>query len=163
MTIRDPHGPAPVGVSAALALVVGVACFGAFAVLGLGMLSYFADIDIIAVEGLSMWPGLIGMIVAVIVFAIVLGVPLRRQHPTFAPVFTAAVAAMIGHLAVVWVAAMAEGAGYAHAAAAVSQLITRGPSLVVLAAGLIAGSIAVALRRSRSGTPRWPWEREDEE
>lgn len=163
MTIRDPHGPAPEGVSAFLAGVIGSVCFAAFGILGLGMLSYFADVDIISVEGLTLWPGVVGMAAAILIFAALLAPVLRSARPSFGAVVLVALAAVLGHLAAVWLAALVGGAGIAHASAAASQIVVRGSSVVLLAAGLIAGWIAVALRRSRSGTPRWPWERADSE
>lgn len=163
MTIRDPHGPSPEGVSASLAAVIGTVCFGAFGILGLGMLSYFADVDIISVEGLTLWPGVIGMAVAIAVFAALLTPVLRRDRPSFAAVVLIAVGTALAHLAAVWLSALIGGAGIAHAVAAASQIVVQGSSVVLVAAALIAGWIGVALRRSRSGTPRWPWERDDTE
>jgi len=163
MTTRDPHGPAPEGVSALLAGVVGGVCFAAFSILGLGMLSYFADIDIISVEGLTLWPGVVGMAVAIAVFAALSAPLLRRDLPSFGAVVLIAVATALAHLGAVWLSALIGGAGLAHAAAAASQIVVRGSSAVLIVAALIAGWIAVALRRARSGTPRWPWERDDAE
>ena len=163
MSTGDPHGTAPEGVSVALAVVVGTVSFGALAILGLGMLSYFTDADIISVEGLQMWPGVIGMIVAIGAFAAQLTVALRRRHPSFSVVVLVAIVTVIAHLAAVWLSAVIGGAGVAHATAALSQLVVRGSSLVVLAVALIAGWIAVALRRAPGGTPKWPWEREGRE
>ncbi|PKI90242.1 hypothetical protein CW368_10705 [Actinomycetales bacterium SN12] len=163
MTLRDPHGPVPEGVSAFLAGVVGTVCFGAFGILGLGMLSFFTDVDIISVEGLTLWPGVAGMAVAIAVFACLLAPVLRRRLPPFGAVVLVALATALAHLAAVWLSAMVGGAGLAHAAAAASQIVVRGSSLVIVVAALIAGWIAVALRRSRSGTPRWPWERDEAE
>jgi len=163
MTTGDPHGSAPEGVSVFLAAVVGVVCFAAFAILGLGMLSFFADIDIIDVEGLTLWPGVVGMAAAIAAFALLLVPVLRRARPAFGAVVLVAVVTALVHLVVVWLTALIGGAGLAHAAAAVSQLVVRGSSAVLVAVALLAGWLAVALRRSRSGTPRWPWERGDEE
>lgn len=163
MSTRDPRGPAPEGVSAFLAGVVGTVCFGAFAILGLGMLSYFADVDIISVEGLTLWPGVVGMAVAIAAFALMIAPLLRRPRPSFGAVVLTAVGTALAHLAVVWLAALVGGAGIAHAVAAASQIVVRGSSAVILAAALIAGWIAVGLRHARSGTPRWPWEGDDSE
>jgi len=163
MTLRDPHGPVPEGVSAFLSGVVGTVCFGAFGILGLGMLSFFADVDIISVEGLTLWPGVVSMAVAIAVFACLLAPVLRRRLPSFGAVVLVALATALAHLAAVWLSAMVGGAGLAHASAAASQIVVRGSSVVIIVTALIAGWIAVALRRSRSGTPRWPWERDEAE
>ncbi|MEJ1088577.1 hypothetical protein WDU99_09640 [Microbacterium sp. Mu-80] len=160
MTTGDPHGTPPEGVSVAVAAVVGTVCFAAFSILGLGMLSYFTDTDIISVEGLTLWPGIVGMAGAIAVFAALLTSLLRRVHPPFARVAVVAVATAIAHVVVVWLSAVVGGAGLAHATAAGAQLVVRGSSLVLLLVALIAGWIAVGLRRARGGTPRWPWERD---
>ncbi|MBY6061523.1 hypothetical protein [Microbacterium esteraromaticum] len=162
MTTGDPHGPAPEGVSVALAAVVGIACFGAFGLLGLGMLSYFSDTDILAVEGLTLWPGIIGMLVAIAVFAGMLIAVLRRRSSRLASILAVGLVTVVAHVAAVWVSAVIGGAGLAHASVAGSQLIVRGSSLVLFAVAALAAGIAVALRRARGGTPKWPWERGDE-
>lgn len=161
MTIRDPHGPAPEGVSVLVAGVIGTVCFAAFAILGLGMLSYFTDTDIISVQEMPLWPGVIGMAAAIACFALMLRPVVARQHPIFSPIVLVAIVTVVAHLAAVWLSAIVGGAGFAHAMAAVSQLVVRGASPVLLVAALIAAWISVALRRTRGGTPKWPWERED--
>lgn len=162
MSNGDPHGAAPQGVSVVSAAVIGTVCFAAFAILGLGMLSYFTDTDLISVEGLPLWPGVIGMAVAIAVFALMLRPVLARQHPTFPPIVVVGIVTVVAHLVAVWLGALFGGAGLAHATEAVSQLVVRGSSAVVLVAALIAAWIAVALRRTRS-TPKWPWERDEQE
>lgn len=163
MTTRDPRGDAPAGVSVVLALVIGVAVFVSLAILGLGMLSFFADVDIIHVPDMGMWPGIVGMGVAVLVFALVLRSLLARRHPSFPPVLFVGLIAALAHLFAVWLGALLAGVGLAPAVSAVSQLIVQGSSLVVLLAAVVGAWIAVALRRTRAAAPRWPWEREDEE
>ncbi|WP_143738259.1 hypothetical protein [Microbacterium esteraromaticum] len=163
MTIRDPHGPAPEGVSAVLALVIGFASFAALAILGLGMLTFFADIDIIAVPGLDIWPGIVGMVIAIAVFSGMLWPVLVRERPHFPSVILVAIITVIAHVATVWVSALLSGATAVQASDAAAQLVTRGSSAVVLAAALVAAWIAVALRRTQANPPRWPWERNEEE
>lgn len=163
MTTGDPRGEAPTGVSVVLALVIGVAIFLSLAILGLGMLSFFTDVDIIDVPGMGLWPGIVGMAIAVLVFALVLRSLLARRHPSFPPVVVVGLIATLAHLVAVWLGALLSGVGLAPAASAVSQLVVRGSSLVVLLAAVIGAWIAVALRRTTAGAPRWPWERDDEE
>ncbi|MFD5213225.1 hypothetical protein [Microbacterium sp. NPDC058345] len=163
MTIRDPRGDQPAGVSAVLALVIGAACFLSLAILGLGMLSYFADVDIVSVPGLSVWPGISGMAAAVLLFAAVLRPVLSQPHPSFRPVLIIGLAAALVHLAVVWLGALVTGVGLVHAAAAASQLVVSGASLVLLITAVAGAWIAIALRRTSASAPHWPWERTDEE
>ncbi|WP_193596824.1 hypothetical protein [Microbacterium sp. YJN-G] len=162
-TTGDPHGPAPQGVSAFLAVVIGFAAFASLAILGLGMLTFYADLDILTVEGLDSWPAIVGMIAAIGVFSWMLWTVLSRRHPPFPAVIPVGLATVLAHLAVVWLAALLSGAGLAAASAAVSQLVVRGSSLIVLLAALIGAWIAIALRRTRARALRWPWEDRDEE
>lgn len=163
MTIRDPRGDQPAGVSVVMALVIGAASFVSLTILGLGMLSYFADIDIITVPGLSMWPGIAGMALAVLAFVLMLRSLLARRHPSFPPVVFVGLVAALTHLVAVWLGALIGGVGLAPAAAAVSQLVVQGSSLVVLVTAIVGAWIAVALRRTTASAPHWPWERADEE
>lgn len=159
-TIGDPRGDAPPGVPAAFILVTGLVVFAALSILGLGMLSYFADFDILAVPGLDWWPGIIGMIIAIGAFAWMLWPSVSRGRASFLAIVPVALVAAVAHVAAVWIAALISGAGTTAAFAAVAQLVTRGSSLVVLAAALIAAWIGIALRRSQGRAPRWPWERD---
>ncbi|WP_309128416.1 hypothetical protein [Microbacterium sp.] len=162
-SIRDPRGDEPAGVSVILALVIGVTSFVSLTILGLGMLSYFADVDIISVPELSMWPGIVGMVAATLVFAVITRSVLSRPHPSFRSAATIGFCSALTHLAGVWLGALLGGVGLVHAAAAVSQLIVRGSSLVVLTAAAVGAWAAIALRRTRASAPHWPWERADEE
>ncbi|MDT0158366.1 hypothetical protein Q9R19_12070 [Microbacterium sp. ARD32] len=160
-TTGDPRGGTPSGVSASLALVVGFVGFAALGILGLGMLSYFADIDILSAPGLGWRPGVVGMLVAIGVFCGALRPSLRRGDPSFLTAFPVALGAAAAHLLAVWLTALLIGAGTASAFAAAAQLIVRGSSTVVLAAAAIGAWVAIALRRTRVGAPRWPWEDDD--
>lgn len=157
-THADPRGTEPAGVSAFLALVIGFVGFAALAILGLGMLSFFADIDIISVPGLDWWPAIVAMIVAIAVFCWMLWPTLSRGRASFLAVPAVALVAAFAHLAALWLAALLSGAGMTAALIAASQLITRGSSVVVLLAAAIGAWVAVALRRTRAGAPHWPWE-----
>lgn len=157
-TIRDPRGEEPAGASAFLSLVIGFVGFAALAILGLGMLSFFADIDILSVPGLDWWPAIVAMILAILVFCWMLWPTLSRGRPSFLAVPAVALVTVVAHLVGVWLAALLSGVGMSAALAAASQLIVRGSSLVVLIAAAIGAWAAVALRRTRAGAPRWPWE-----
>lgn|SRR5690606_6736143 len=157
-TTRDPRGESPAGVSAFLALVIGFVGFATLSILGLGMLSYFADVDILSVPGLDWWPAIVAMIVAILVFCWMLWPVLRRGRPSFLAVPAAALVTAVAHLVALWLAALLSGVGTAAALTAVSQLITRGSSLVVLLAAAVGAWVAIALRRTRARAPQWPWE-----
>lgn len=162
-TIGDPRGETPAGVSAVLALVVGAVSFAALSILGLGMLSFFTDADILTVPGTDTWPAIVGMIVAIGAFSWMLWPVLNRERPVFTAVVPVALVAAVVHLIAVGVGVMLSGVGLAASLSAASQLVVRGSSPVVLVAALVAAWVAIALRRTRSGTPQWPWEHDDAE
>jgi hypothetical protein len=53
--------------------------------------------------------------------------------------------------------------GLVTATAVAGDLVRGGPSAVLIVAAAIAAWSGIALRRTRSERPRWPWEREEEE
>ncbi|BDZ40582.1 hypothetical protein [Microbacterium suwonense] len=162
-TTRDPHEMPSSGVSAFLALVIGFVLFAALGILGLGMLSFFADVDILDVPGLEWWPGIVGMIAAIGAFAWMLWPALVRERPSFLSIMPVALIAAVAHVFVVAACALLGGAGMASALTAVAQLVTRGSSGVLMASALIAAWVAIALRRTRGSAPSWPWEHQDTE
>jgi hypothetical protein len=161
MSSSDPRGPAPTGVSAVLATVLTTIGFFALAVFGLGALSIATDADIISVPGLGQGPGVIGMIVALAVYAGILWLAVRITRPRFRSVWTIALATALAHLVAVGITALIDGGDVVTGLAVMGGLVTGGASIVILAAAAIAGWAGVALRRTKSDRPRWPWERED--
>lgn len=146
-----------------LALVLATVGFFALAVFGLGAVSFFTDADIIAVPGLGPGPGITGMLVALVTFAAMLRVVLRRAHPSFVSAGAIALGSALGHLIAVWVAVLIASGGAITATAVAGDLVRGGASAVLLLAAVIAAWAGIAMRRTRSGRPQWPWEREDEE
>lgn len=163
MTSPNPRGPASAGVSAVLAVVLATVAFFALGVFGLGAVSVVTDTDIIAVPGLGQVPGIVGMLVAMITFAITLWFALRREHPVFSSVPVIALTTALGHLVAVWGAALAGVDDLIIATAVAGDLVRGGASAVLLIAAAIAAWGGIALRRTRTSRPRWPWERDDEE
>ncbi|MBO9627095.1 MAG: hypothetical protein J7484_12065 [Microbacterium sp.] len=137
--------------------------FFALAVFGLGALSVATDADVISTPGLGQTPGIVGMILAVAVFALSLGLALRQRHPSFWSVPSAAVATALAHLVAVWVAVLVPGGDVIVATAVAGDLVRGGASAVIVLAAAVAAWGGIALRRTRAQHPRWPWERHDEE
>lgn len=137
--------------------------FFALAVFGLGAVSVVTDADIIAVPGLGPWPGVTGMVCALAAFALMLWTAMRRTRPSYGSAVAIALAAALGHLVAVWVAVLIATGGIVTATAVAGDLVRGGASAVLLVAAAIAGWAGIALRRTRSSRPQWPWERDDEE
>lgn len=135
--------------------------FFAIVVFGLGALSVVTDADIIAVPAAGQAPGIIGMIVAVAVFASILWLAVRTTHPRFRSVWTISIATALAHLLAAAIGAIVVTGEFINALAVMGGLITGGASVVVLVTAAIAGWAGVALRRTRAKRPLWPWERDD--
>jgi len=157
----DPRSPGPAGVSAVLATAMTAIGFFALAVFGLAVLSIVRDADIISVTGLGQAPGIVGMIVAIAVYAGILFLAVRIVRPRFRSVWTIAVSTVLAHLLTVGIAVLIETGEFVTALAVMGDLITGGASIIILVAAAVAGWAGVALRRTRSSRPRWPWERDE--
>ncbi|WP_168429218.1 hypothetical protein, partial [Microbacterium sp. K24] len=92
---------------------------------GLGAVSVATDADIIAVPGLGAAPGVIGMLAAVLGFALTLWSAIRRAHPSFIATLSIALVTGLAHLAGVW-GAVLVGSGNIVIATAVAGDLVRG-------------------------------------
>lgn len=141
---------------------IAVVTFFALTIAGLGFLSLLTETDIISAPGLGQLPGVIGMLLAVVVFALALRAVLAVPRPSFVSSVFLALSAALVHLGGVWATAVAEGAGLARSTAVIGHLVLGGSSAVVAFAALIAAWVGIALRRTHARRPRWPWEEQDE-
>lgn len=135
--------------------------FFALAVFGLGALSIATDADIIAVPGLGQAPGVIGMVIAVAVFAGIFWAAVRIKQPRYRSAWTISFATALMHLLGVGLVAAVASGEFVTGLAVMGQLITGGASLVILVVAAVASWAGVALRRTKAKQPRWPWERDD--
>ncbi|WP_244093492.1 MULTISPECIES: hypothetical protein [unclassified Microbacterium] len=144
-------------------MVLATISFFALAVFGLGALSVATDTDIISTPDLGQAPGVVGMLAAVVAFAVLLRVTLRTRRPSFVSTITIALVTVLAHLAVVWFAVLLGTSDIVIATAVAGDLVRGGVSAVLLVAALIAAWGGIALRRTRAEHPRWPWERDEDE
>ncbi len=135
--------------------------FFALAVLGLGILSFITDADIISVPGLGQAPGVIGMIAAVAVFVGVLWLALKIARPKFRSVWSISILTALAHLLAVAMGVLFTSGDFIAALSVMGALITGGATVVLFVVAAVAAWGGVALRRTRAERPRWPWERED--
>ncbi|GAA5034701.1 hypothetical protein ACFQRL_00590 [Microbacterium fluvii] len=158
-TASAPGGPVRPGVTVAFATIG----FGALVIAGLGLVSLALDEDVIVAPGLGQTPGIVAVGVAVAVFAVGLWLAVRRPQPSYGSALAVALAAALAHLGGLWITALAVGADPAAATAAVGRIATTWFGAVLLGAAFIAAWAGVALRRTRSSRPRWPWERRSDD
>lgn len=159
----NPRGPESAGVSAVLAVAFATIGFFALTIFGLGAVSAFTDTDIISTPGLSQMPGVGGMVVAVVVFAVMLWFTVRPGHASFVSAVVIGLSTALAHLAAVWIAVVTVTASPLLATAVAGDLVRGGASVVILVAALLGAWGGIALRRTRAQHPRWPWERSEEE
>ncbi|MFG6402765.1 hypothetical protein [Microbacterium sp. P04] len=145
-----------------LAVVFATVTFFALAIAGLGFTSLFLDADVIAVEGLGQAPGIVGMIGAGLVFAASLLLAVRTQHPSFWSAPITALATVLAYAAGVLFGGALSGADLAASAVAAGTAMVGWVGIVLFLAALVSAAGGVALVRSRGGTPRWRWERDDD-
>ncbi|HEX5857545.1 MAG TPA: hypothetical protein VFY91_05490 [Microbacterium sp.] len=131
-------------------------------IFALGMTSLFTNTDVIDTPGLTAVPGATGIVISAGGFALVLGAGLRAPHPSFYSALWAALAAVLAHLAGVWAAALVSGADAALAASVIGRLTLGWVAPVVAVSAFVTGWAAIAVARTGSRPPRWPWERNDE-
>lgn len=145
------------GVRPAVALALATISFFALLIAGLGVLSLLLNQDVIGVRGLGPVPGVTGTVLAVAAFAAALWAAIRRR-PSYLGALACAVAAFLAYAMGVWLGAAFSGADLAAAAAAAGGVAASGFGVVIAVAALLAGWGGVALVRTRSDRPRWPWE-----
>nr|WP_274635887.1 DUF6121 family protein [Microbacterium bovistercoris] len=150
--------PSGGGVPPLIALAFATVLFGALVIGGLGGTSLLTGRDVISAPGFGQFPGVAGVVAAIVAFALVLWAALRQPRPSFWAGVWAAAACTIVYLAAVWVAGAVQTGDVVLPASVVERLVTGGFIFVVAGAALVAGWGGVALARSRGGRPRWPWE-----
>ncbi|MET0673093.1 MAG: hypothetical protein ABWY37_06335 [Microbacterium pygmaeum] len=161
--MTDERGAAGGSVRPALALVFATVAFVALLIFGLGMLSLVLNADVVAAPGLGQIPGVIAVIVAMGAFAGALWAGIRSPQPSFWTALWTALAAAAGYIVGLWLGAVFTGADVGVATAAAGRIATSWFGAVVGVSGAIAGWGGVAVVRTRSQRPRWPWEDEFDE
>lgn len=159
-TARGPAGASAARRRAVLAFAAVV--FVSLTIAGLGLVSLFQDADVIEVPGLGPIPGVVGVVVALVGWALVTARLLRLRAGVAWALLAGLVAGACYPLAVL-VATLFAGADPSDAAGIAGRLIVLGFAPVVAVAGLLSATGAAVAVRTGDQTPRWPWERDDEE
>lgn len=144
-----------------LALVFALIAFIALLIFGLGITSLVTSSDVIAVPGLGELPGVLAVVAAIAGFAGVLWMGIRGGRPSYWTAVWTAFATFLAYLFGAALGALFTGNGIAPALAVVNALVTRWYGLVVFGTAVVSAWGGVALVRTRSGRPRWPWEADD--
>ncbi|MEN2738292.1 hypothetical protein ABCS02_10915 [Microbacterium sp. X-17] len=145
------------------ALAFSLIGFAALLIASLGITSLLTSSDVIAVPGVGELPGILAVVAALAMFAGVLWVGIRREHPSYWTALWTAVATFLAYLFGAAIGALFSGHGIAASLAVVSALVTRWYGVVVFGTAVVSAWAGVALVRTRSGRPRWPWESDEDE
>jgi hypothetical protein len=150
----SPGGP----VRPLVALGLATVTFIALLIFALGMVSLVLNADIVEAPGLGQLPGVFATTLTTAVFALVLWLVVRTQHPRYRGALVAAVACYLAYVAGIWIGVLVASGALATATEVAGRIATTWFGLVVaLAAGVSAWG-GIALVRTRADRPRWPWE-----
>lgn len=150
-------------VSPLVALGLATVSFVALLIFGLGMTSLALNIDIVATPGLGQVPAIVATALTVVAFGLSLWLALRRQHPSYWNALWTALACVLVYIGALWLGALIAGADLAVAASVAGRIATTWFGVVIAATAAIAAWGGIALVRTRSQRPRWPWEDEFDE
>lgn len=162
MTTAPGEGEPPLRRRLAYA-AFGLITFFALIIASLGLISLLLDANVIEDQPagspqLGAVPGAAGVACALAAWLVVVIPALKR--PGAGMGVLAGLAAAIAYVLAILVAAVLMGTDPARATAMAGRLITLGFAPAVAVAGMLtAVGATVAMRTSGRGTPRWPWER----
>lgn len=146
-----------------VALGLATVTFIALLICGLGIASLILNADIVAERGLGQLPGVFATAATVAAFAVSLGLTLRAPQPRYRGALWAAIACVAAYVIAIWIGALVASSEPATATAVAGRIATSWFGLVVAATAALAAAGGIALTRTRSSRPRWPWEDEFDE
>lgn len=155
---EPPREPVPPPVALGFTLVG----FVALVIAGLGVVGLATDDDLVTAPGLGPWPGVVAILVAGGVFALIVSSALRRAHPSFWNALWAGIGCFLGYLLGAAVGVLLAGGDPAVAVGVAGRIATSWFGVIVVVAALVASWSAIALVRTEARRPRWPWERDAE-
>lgn len=146
-----------------VALGLATVTFVALLVFALGMVSLVLNADIVEAPGLGQLPGVFATAASTVVFAIVLLMVLRTDRPRYRGAVTAAVVCFLTYVIVIWLGVLVASAQLSIAGAVAGRIATTWFGAAVAVAAGLAAAGGIALARTHSQRPRWPWEDEFDE
>ena len=146
-------------------VALGLATVGFIALLifGLGMVSLVLNADIVEAPGLGQLPGVFATTLTTAVFALVLWLVLRTRRPRYRGAIATAVACYLAYAIGIWLGVLVASGEFATATEVAGRIATTWFGLVVALAAAVSALGGIALVRTRSDRPRWPWEDEFDE
>lgn len=146
----------------AAATAAGVVLFATVLIAAFGFVSLLLDEDVIVTPSLGQVPGVIAVGASLASMALTIWV--RMPAPgVWGTLLWSGLAAFLGYLAGLGVASVFATADGVLALSAVGRAATTWRGLVVIAAAILGGAMALAIARGAGENARWPWERDDDE
>jgi hypothetical protein len=161
--MADEADPSGGPVRPLVALALATVTFVALLIFGLGMTSLLIGADIVEAPGLGQIPGVFATTMTTGGFALALWLGLRAAHPSYWSALWTAVTCYAVYVAALWIGVVVASGDLAVATEVAGRIATTWFGLVVALAGGVAAWGGIALVRTRSGRPRWPWEDEFDE
>ena len=146
-----------------VALGLATVTFIALLIFGLGMVSLILNADIVEAPGLGQLPGVFATTLTTGVFALVLWLVLRLPQPRYRGALSVAVACYLAYVGGIWIGVLFSSAELETATAVAGRIATTWFGLVVALAAAASAWGGIALVRTRTDRPRWPWEDEFDE
>lgn len=133
--------------------------FVALLISGLGIVSLALDSAVIAEPGMTQVPGILGTVTALVGFATVT-YPALVRRASLGMALLAGVVSAFGYVLGVAVGAIISGIDPLRALGVAGGIAVSWPVLVIVAAGVLASALALAVMRAGPAGARWPWERD---
>jgi hypothetical protein len=146
-----------------VALALATVSFIALLIFALGMVSLVQSADIIESPGLGQIPGIFATTVTIGAFALTLWIGLSKPQPSFWSALWAAVACYLAYVGALWIGTLVASEEFAIASGVAGRIATTWFGVAVAAAAALSAWGGIALARTRSDRPRWPWEDEFDE
>lgn len=161
--MTGPAGASGGPVRPAVAWGLATVTFVALLIFGLGMTSLVLDADIVEEPGLGQLPGVFATTAATAAFGLSLWLTLRAAQPSYLGALWAAIACVVAYVIAIWLGVLVASSELATATEVAGRIATSWFGLVVALTGAVAAAGGIALARTRSQRPRWPWEDEFDE
>jgi hypothetical protein len=161
--VTEPEASSGGPVRPLVALGLATVTFIALLIFALGMVSLVLNADIVEAPGLGQLPGVFATTLTTGVFALVLWLVLRTRRPHYRGALVTAVVCYLAYVAGIWLGVLVASAKLATATEVAGRIATTWFGLVVALAAAVSAWGGIALVRTRSDRPRWPWEDEFDE
>jgi hypothetical protein len=146
-----------------VALGLATVTFIALLIFGLGMVSLVLSADIVEVPGLGQVPGIVATALTTVAFGVSTWLAVHRPQPSYWGALWTALTCYLVYVVTMWLGILVASGEPAVASEVAGRIATTWFGAVVAVAAAIAAWGGIALVRSRSGRPRWPWEDEFDE